>query len=173
MPAIREIRSEKDELLRKVAKPVATVTPAIEALVDDMLYTLKARDGVGLAAPQVGALRRVIVIDFEDEIYEMINPEIISADGEQTCNEACLSVPLLCGDVIRPMNVVVQASNRHGDVYTVEADEFLTSILCHELDHLDGILFTDKATNIKQLTQEQYDRRKLNRRQRRRRMKGR
>jgi peptide deformylase len=147
------------------------VTPAIEALLDDMLHTLKARDGVGLAAPQVGALRRIVVIDFEDEIYELINPEIILSEGEQKTNEACLSVPLLCGDVQRPKHVIVKATNRLGEEYEIDADEFLTSVLCHELDHLDGILFLDKATNVQQLTQEQYDRRRMNRKMRRRRRK--
>ena len=145
---LRQIRQEGDEILKKKSKPVKEITPAIIAILDDMIETLRDKDGIGLAAPQVGFLKRIAIVEFEEELYEMINPEIIETRGEQVCNEACLSVPGRCGDIVRPKKLTVKASNRNGEEYTVTVDDFLASAFSHELDHLDGILFLDTATNI-------------------------
>ena len=161
--ALRQIRKEGDEILRKNARTVKEITPAILTLLDDMAETLHSVDGVGLAAPQVGVLRRVVVVEHEDEFYEMINPEIIEREGTQTSNEACLSVPGQCGNIERPMKVVVKAQNRHGEEFTVEGEEFMASVFCHELDHLDGILYIDNATNIETLTEEKMEKRRQER----------
>jgi len=167
--AIRTIRKEGDDILRKKSKPVKDLSPATVALIDDMLETMRSLDGVGIAAPQVGALKRIVLIEFEDELYELINPEIIESDGNQVCSEACLSVPGRCGDVDRPFKVTVQATNRQGEITTVTVDDFMASVFCHEMDHLDGVLFLDKATNVQLITNEQMERRKLERKRRRRR----
>jgi len=146
--AIRQLRTNDDSILRKIAKPVKEVNEKILVLLDDMLETLREKNGVGLAATQVGVLKRVVVIDCEEQFYEMINPEIIKSEGTQICDEGCLSVPGYHGDIERPMQITVEAKNRDGEIYTVEANEYLASVLCHELDHLDGILYLDKATNV-------------------------
>jgi peptide deformylase len=170
--AIRQIRLQGDEILHKKARPVTNITPVMHDLMDDMLETLRAKDAVGIAAPQVGVLRRIVVVEFDDELYELINPEIIKLNGTQTCNEACLSVPGRCGDIERPFEVTVRAQNRYGEEYTVDADDFLASAICHEIDHLEGILFSDTATNMQFITNEQAEqRRKLRRNRRERRMK--
>lgn len=163
---LRTIRQENDEILRKKSKVVKEISPAIIELLDDMKQTLRDLDAVGVAAPQIGVLKRVVIVEFEDELYEMINPEIIESEGEQKCNEACLSVPGRCGDVVRPFNAKIRATNRDGEEYTVEADDFLSSIMCHELDHLDGILFIDKATNIQLINEAQMRARKNARKRR-------
>jgi peptide deformylase len=168
--AIRQVRINGDEMLKKTARPVTSITPAMFDLLDDMLETLRAKDAVGLAAPQVGVLRRIVVVEFDEELYELINPEIIETTGSQICNEACLSVPGRCGDIERPLEVTVKAQNRHGEEFTITVDDFVASAFCHEIDHLDGVLFLDKATNIQFITNEQAEeRRKLrkNRRERR------
>ena len=146
--AIRKIRQYSDEMLTKKAKPVKEITPAMLELLDDMIETLRSVDGLGLAAPQVGVLRRIIVIDYEGTLYELINPVIITSEGEQVFNEACLSIPGKSGDVQRPSRITVEALNRSGEPITVVAEAFLASIFCHELDHLDGILFIDKALEV-------------------------
>jgi len=161
---LKQIRMRGDEILTKKAKPVKEITPTILQLLDDMKETLDAMDGVGIAAPQVGVLRRMALVSLEDEFYELINPEIIETEGEQICNEACLSVVQLCGDLPRPMRVVVRATNRHGEEYTIEGEDYMASILCHELDHLDGVLFIDKAENIRALEEEEREERKERRR---------
>ena len=157
---LRQVRQQGDDILGKKAKPVKEITPAILTLLDDMKETMDAKDGVGIAAPQVGMLKRIAIVAFEDEFYELINPEIIDAEGSQVSNEACLSVAGLCGDVDRPMKVTVKATDRHGETFTVTGEDFMATVLCHELDHLDGILFTDKATNIKPLDDEEREARK-------------
>jgi len=158
--ALRQLRLEGDEILKKKAKPVKEITPNIISLLDDMLETLHAKNGVGIAAPQVGVLRRIAVIEVEDEIFELINPEIINTEGTQVSNEACLSVMGRCGDVKRPLEVTVQALNREGEQFAVTVDEFLATVFCHEIDHLDGILYLDKATNIRDITPEELQERK-------------
>jgi len=155
--ALRQIRVEGDAILRKKAKQVTDINDKILALLDDMLETLKDKNGVGLAAPQVGVLKRVVVIDCEDDFYEMINPEIIKSEGTQTCDEGCLSIPGYHGDIERPMNITVQAQNREGVIFTVEAEEYLASVLCHELDHLEGVLYLDRAANVRVLENEADD----------------
>lgn len=164
--ALRQIRREGDDILKKRCKKVKEITPAIIELLDDMKQTLHDVDGVGIAASQIGQLKRIVVIEFEDELYELINPEIIESEGTQKCNEACLSVPGRCGDVERPFNIKVKAMNREGEDYEVDADDFLTSIMCHEIDHLDGVLFIDKATNIQLINEEQLRARKRARKKR-------
>jgi len=169
--AIRQVRINGDEILTKKARPVADITPAMHELLDDMLETLRAKDAVGLAAPQVGVLRRIVVVEFDEELYELINPEILASDGSQVCNEACLSVPGKCGDIERPFKVTVRALNRHGEEVTVTVDDFVASAFCHEIDHLNGVLFLDNATNVQFITNEQAEeRRKLRRNRRERRL---
>ena len=139
-----------DETLRKVCRPVDTVTPRIKTLLDDMIETMRAADGVGLAAPQVGVLRRVFIVMAEDKYYECINPVIIEKSGLQIGNEGCLSVKGKYGEVERPMHVTVKAFDRYGKPFTVKASGFLARAFCHENDHLDGVLYVDKATNIEE-----------------------
>jgi len=163
---LRVIRQEGDDILKKKAREVKEINTSILTLLDDMMETLKEKDGVGIAAPQLGVLKRVAVIAHEDDVYEMINPVIVDEEGNQVCNEACLSVPGRCGDVDRPMKVTVKATNREGAEYTVTVDDFMSSVFCHELDHLDGVLFLDKAKNVQFLNEEQMERRKRARRKR-------
>ena len=136
-----------DEGLRKVCRPVDAITPRIITLLDDMIETMRAANGVGLAAPQVGILRRIAVIEVEEgKVYELINPKIIAYSGEQVGNEGCLSNPGKYGTVKRPMAVTVRATNRHGEEYELVGREFLARAICHECDHLDGKLYTDIQT---------------------------
>lgn len=133
-----------DETLRKVCRPVDQITPRIITLLDDMIETMRAADGVGLAAPQVGVLRRIVVIEVEEgQVYELINPRIVAFAGEQQEQEGCLSVPGRWGITKRPMHVTVRALNRHGQEIQVSGSGLLARAFCHELDHLDGKLFID------------------------------
>ena len=143
--AIREVRIDGDEVLRKVSRPVTEMTPRIEQLIGDMIDTMYQYDGVGLAAPQVGVLRRVIVIDIGEGPMVFINPEIVEPEGEQCGQEGCLSIPGVYMDVKRPNHVVVTAKNEKMEDIRVEGDELLARALCHEIDHLNGILFKDIA----------------------------
>ncbi len=143
--AIREVRIDGDEVLRKVSRPVTEMTPRIEQLIGDMIDTMYKYDGVGLAAPQVGVLRRVIVIDIGEGPMVFINPEIVEQEGEQCGQEGCLSIPGVYLDVKRPKHVVVTAKNEKMEDIRVEGDELLARALCHEIDHLNGILFKDIA----------------------------
>ena len=141
-----QIRKVGDEALRKVCRPVDAITPRVLTLLDDMLETMRAANGVGLAAPQVGILRRIVVIEVEPgEVYELINPKIIAYSGEQDGQEGCLSVPGRWGMVKRPMHVTVRALNRKGEEVEITGHELLARCFCHELDHLDGTLYIDKA----------------------------
>lgn len=150
--AIRQIRGEGDPVLRKKSREVTEIDDRVKTLIDDMCDTLKSsNDGIGLAAPQVGVLKRIIVIDLtqeDGEVYKLINPKIVKAKGEQVCREGCLSVPGVLGDVTRPAEVVVEALNEKGENVTVKGNGLLAVVLCHEIDHLDGILFIDKATEF-------------------------
>jgi len=146
--ALRNIRKNKDEVLRKVSKEVDVIDDKIKTLIKDMAETMYKADGVGLAAPQVGILKRIVVIDIGDGLIELINPKMIKAEGEQIFQEGCLSLPGIVGEVKRPKKVVVEALNINGEKITVEGEDFLAVALCHELDHLDGILFIDKAIKI-------------------------
>ena len=135
-----------DETLRKVARPVEEVTPRIKQLLDDMIETMREADGVGLAAPQVGVLRRVVVIETPDEgLIELINPKIIAYSGEQEGDEGCLSIPGRWGVTKRPMHVTVRAMNRKGEIFDVTGSGLLAKAFCHEIDHLDGKLYIDIA----------------------------
>ena len=148
--ALRQIREEQDEILRKKSREVAIEdikTEKIQGLIDDMLETMHNYNGVGLAAVQVGILKKVIVIDVEDEKgpYVLINPHIKKTKGEKECDEGCLSFPNQFGKVIRPIEVVVEFYNRDGKLIKLKAKELLAQAICHECDHLDGILFVDKV----------------------------
>ncbi len=144
--AIRKIRLDGDDVLRKVCKPVEKMTPRIETLIDDMFDTMYEANGVGLAAPQVGILKRIVVIDVCDgDAYALINPQIIEADGEQLGDEGCLSLPGLVGKVKRPNHVICKAYDIDMNEITVEGEGLLARAICHELDHLDGILYKDKT----------------------------
>lgn len=138
-----------DDILRKRCRPVDEITPKILTLLDDMAETMRAAEGVGLAAPQVGVLRRVVVIEVEEgKLIELINPRIIAYSGEQIGQEGCLSVPGKWGTTKRPMHVTVRALDRHGKEFDITGSELLAKAFCHEIDHLDGKLYTDIATNI-------------------------
>ena len=153
--AVLKIVKEGDEILRKKCRPVENITPRILQLLDDMKDTLHAADGVGLAAPQVGVLRRIVLVETErGDLLEMINPEIIATEGEQQDIEGCLSVPDKCGITTRPMTVTVRAMDRSGRIYEATGSGLKARAFCHELDHLDGILYIDHA---KMLTQEELE----------------
>ena len=138
-----------DETLRKVCRPVDKITPRIITLLDDMLETMHAADGVGLAAPQVGVLRRIVVIEVEEgEVYELINPRIVAFAGEQQEQEGCLSVPGRWGVTKRPMHVTVRALDRHGMPFEITGSGLLAKAFCHEIDHLDGKLYIDCAIRM-------------------------
>ena len=138
-----------DDTLRKVCRPVDTITPRILTLLDDMVQTMRAANGVGLAAPQVGVLRRIVVVEVEPgEVYELINPKIIAFSGEQEGAEGCLSVPGQWGLVKRPMHVTVRAMNRHGQIVDYTGSELLARCFCHEIDHLDGITFLSRSKHL-------------------------
>lgn len=154
--AILNIVKEGDDVLRKTCRPVEAITPRILTLLDDMLETLHEANGVGLAAPQVGILRRIAIVEVVDgEVYELINPEIIERSGKQNELEGCLSVPKQWGVTDRPMKVTVRAMNRKGETYTVSGTGLLARAFCHEIDHLDGVLFKDNAVHM--LTPEEIE----------------
>ncbi|MBQ9760825.1 MAG: peptide deformylase [Clostridia bacterium] len=135
-----------DDMLRRVCRPVEQITPRILTLLDDMLETMHAADGCGLAAPQVGVLRRIAIVEVEEgEVIEMINPKIIAFAGEQQESEGCLSIPGKYGITKRPKHVTVRAMNRKGEIFEVSGSDLLARALCHEIDHLDGKLFVDKV----------------------------
>jgi len=143
--AVRIIRKDGDEILRKKAKAVDEINDKIITLLKDMAETMYKANGVGLAAPQVGILKRIVVIDIGDGLIELINPEIVEQSGEQLEVEGCLSMPGIYGEVKRPAKVKVEALNSKGEKISVEGTGLLAVALCHEIDHLDGILFKDKA----------------------------
>lgn len=144
--ALRRITHyETDEVLRKKSKYVDEINKKIIRLLDDMADTMYAAEGVGLAAPQVGILKRMIVIDVGEGLIQLINPEIIKQEGEQQVYEGCLSVPGIIGEVVRPQWVIVKAMNRNGNIIQLEGEGLLARAFCHEIDHLNGILFIDKT----------------------------
>ena len=142
--ATRRILTEGDEILRKISRPVKEIDKRTKILLDDMAETMYKNDGVGLAAPQVGILRRIVVIDIGEGLLELINPEIVYSEGSKIDTEGCLSIPGRRGTVERPSKVIVQALNRKGKPIQVTGEGLMAVALCHELDHLDGILYTDK-----------------------------
>ena len=147
--AILNILKDTDPTLRKTSREVTEITPRILTLLDDMKETMRAANGCGLAAVQVGVLRRIVVIETEESGYiELINPKIIAYSGRQQEAEGCLSVPGRWGITDRPMHVTVKAMNRHGEEVTLSGSDLLARAFCHELDHLDGALFTDKAIRM-------------------------
>ena len=144
--ATRTVRLIGDEILRKTSRPVEEITPRIAELIEDMFETMYAEDGVGLAAVQVGVLRRIIVIDISKDHSEkmcLVNPKIVFSEGEQCTSEGCLSVPEVSGKVIRPEHVIVRAKDKDFKDIEIDAHGLLAKALCHEIDHLDGIVFTD------------------------------
>jgi peptide deformylase len=146
--ALRNLRYEGDEILRKKSREVPLVDDRIRMLMDDMVETMYRYDGVGLAAPQVGILKRVIVIDVEDgKVYKMANPKIINESGEQSAQEGCLSVPEKKGIVSRPMKVIVEYTDENNETVKLEAEGLLARAICHEIDHLNGVLFIDRVTD--------------------------
>jgi len=143
--AIRTVRKEGDPILRKRSKEVSVIDERIFQLLDDMIETMDVEDGVGLAAPQVGVLKRVIVIRIGEKLIQLINPEIVYEDGEQTDIEGCLSVPGVSMNVKRPLSVKVRGINRDGKFVEYEGSDLLARAFCHEIDHLNGVLFIDKG----------------------------
>lgn len=146
--AIREIRKRGDEILTKVCKPVTVFDEKLGILLDDMYETMNKHDGVGLAGPQVGILKRVVVIDIGEGKIELVNPRIVAKSGIQNEAEGCLSVPGVFGEVERPNRVTVEAQDRHGNEFKISGKGFLARAFCHELDHLDGKLFLEKVTKF-------------------------
>ncbi|MCH5210261.1 MAG: peptide deformylase [Oscillospiraceae bacterium] len=146
--AIREIRTEGDEILSKKCKVVQNFDMKLHILLDDMYDTMKKSEGVGLAAPQVGILKRAVVIDIGEGKIELINPEIIEESGEQTGSEGCLSVPGVYGEVTRPNKVTVKAQDRDGKWFKLTGEELLARAICHEAEHLDGKLFLERVTKF-------------------------
>lgn len=149
--AVYQIVKKDDSILREKAKPVREVNANILKLLDNMKDTMYAANGVGLAAPQIGISKRVIVVDAEDDLLELINPEIIFAEGEQEDTEGCLSVPGFVGEVIRAYKVKVKAQDRSGKEIVLTREALTARALQHEIDHLNGILFIDRAKNIKSI----------------------
>ena len=141
--ALRTIRTEGDPVLHKISRPVKEMTPKLRTLIFDMLDTMYEAYGVGLAAPQVGVLKRIVTIDIGEGPIVLINPEILETSGEQTGDEGCLSVPGKAGTVTRPDEVTVRFMGEDGEWYELEGRELLARAICHECDHLDGKLYID------------------------------
>ena len=152
---LRKILTDKEPALHKVCKPVVNFDGRLHSLLDDMRQTLLDSGGVGLAAPQVGILRRVVLVDTGEEILELINPTLVETDGEQEGPEGCLSVPGKYGLVKRPYFAKVRAQDRFGDWYEAEGEELIARCFCHELDHLDGIVYTQVMDRY--LTEEELE----------------
>lgn len=148
--ALRNIVQEGDDILRKRAKEVTQINDHIRMILDDMLETMRERNGSGIAAPQVGILKRMFIAEVDGEVIEMINPEILETEGTQSEDEGCLSIPGYIGTVERPAYIKMKGLNRDGQEVTYEGTGFLPIVLSHEYDHLDGVLYTDKAKNIRE-----------------------
>ncbi len=149
--ALRKIYLEKEEILHKVCRPVTDFNERLWQLLDDMAETMYHADGVGLAAPQVGILRRAVVIDTGEGLIELVNPKIVMSKGNQLVAEGCLSCPGEYGKVKRPARVKVEAQNRFGDPVEYVGTDLLARAFCHEIDHLDGIMFKDKVVEMVQV----------------------
>lgn len=152
--AVRPLRTADDPVLRQEARAVPKVSRAIQELLDDLRDTMYASEGVGLAAPQIGIDKRVIVVDIGEGLLEIVNPVISKRQGAEMDIEGCLSVPGWVGEVNRYHHIKVQGWNRKGRTVTLEAQGFLARVLQHEIDHLDGLLFTDRALNLEKLPEE-------------------
>lgn len=146
--AIRNILKDGDPTLLKSSREVVSFNRRLHLLLDDMVETMEEAEGAGLAAPQVGVLRRVAVVATPDGIVELVNPEIVQTDGEQEGAEGCLSFPGLYGLVKRAEKATVRAKDRHGKEFTIEGEGIVARAFCHEIDHLDGIVFTERAERI-------------------------
>ena len=146
--ALRNIVKDGDEVLRKVCRPVTEFNERLHVLLDDMKETLISADGAGLAAPQVGVMRRIAIVSVDEKYFELINPEIIEYSGEEISPEGCLSIPGVVGTVNRPYKVTVKAQDRFGKEYTATGEGLLARAFCHEIDHLAGILFKDKVIDF-------------------------
>lgn len=148
--AIRQIVQIGDPTLRKRSFEVTDFGPKTQQLIDDMADTLKQADGAGLAAPQVGVLRRIFIVNADGKYVEFINPTILKSSGKQLGQEGCLSVKGKWGEVERPMKVMVNAFDRNGNEFTVKAEGFLARAICHEYDHLEGVIYVDKALSVQE-----------------------
>ena len=147
--AIRNIRVEGEDVLRKKSREVTEMTPKIRELIEDMIDTMYEADGVGLAAPQVGVLKRIVVIDIGEGAMVFVNPEILETKGEQTGDEGCLSLPGKSGEVTRPNYVRVRAFDENMEPFEMEGEELFARAVCHECDHLEGILYVDHVAGGK------------------------
>ncbi len=163
--ALRRIRLDGDELLRMKSREVDVVNERILTLLKDLSHTLYSAEGVGLAAPQIGVLKRVVVVDTGEGLIELINPVILEQSGEMTDIEGCLSIPGVFGDVPRPESITVRALDRNGEMAISEYGGFTARVICHEIDHLDGVLFKDKVVRF-------LDRDELEKRNRQKRNRG-
>ena len=141
--AIRKIITIGDDKLRKVSKTVTKFNSHLQTFLDDLVDTMRENNGAGLAAPQVGVLKRCCVVEVDDKLFQLVNPEIISTEGEQEGSEGCLSVPERMGYVKRPMKVMVKAQNAKGEEIVVTGEGLCARALCHEIDHLNGVLYVD------------------------------
>ena len=156
--AVRQVRERGDEVLNKISKEVKFITPRTITLIEDMLDTMYETNGVGLAAPQVGVLKRIVVIDVGEGPIVLINPEIVETSGEQTGDEGCLSVPGKAGLVTRPNYVKAVAFDENMEEFIVEGTELFARAMCHEFDHLDGHLYTEKVEGpLKDVTYEEEE----------------
>lgn len=156
--ALRNVVKRGDAILARKCREVSDINDRITTLLDDMIDTMHEDMGVGIAAPQVGVGRRVCIIEpAEDRLVELINPVILESEGEQLSVEGCLSVPGLIGDVKRPQRVKVKYQNRHGEEITEEFCDFEAIVVSHEMDHLEGILYVDKATNVRDAMADEGD----------------
>ena len=146
--ALRNVVYSDEPLIRKKSRPVLDFDDDLEELLQDMYETMKKEDGVGIAAPQVGVLRQIVVIETNGMKLELINPKILESSGSQESFEGCLSVKEYNGLVIRPYKVKIEAQDRYGTKFQMQVEGFMATVFCHEIDHLNGILFTDKAVEL-------------------------
>lgn len=146
--AVRVIRVDGDPILRKKSRKIDSINERMTELLDDMVDTMKEANGVGLAAPQIGVLRRAVVIDVGEGPIKMINPEIVNESGSEVDQEGCLSVPGYVGTVERPTEITLKYTDENGEEQTIEATDLFARAICHEVDHLDGILYKDKVIDF-------------------------
>ena len=151
--ALRNVVTEGDPILRKKSREISEITDRIKTTLEDMRETMESKGGVGIAGPQVGVMRRMFVAkpypdDKPEELYYMINPEIYEVEGEQEGEEGCLSVPGMQGKVVRPQKIKIKAQDLNGDWQDYEFEDFAARVMCHEYDHLEGVLYTDKAIEV-------------------------